>query len=103
VKTILKLSFVDCVSVNIAFGLTQAGAASLKMGDPADPETFIGPMITENDAIRLEKWVGEATKHGAKVLVGGKREGNFFTPTVLEDVHNGADIHCQEAFGYIYW
>lgn len=49
-----------------------------KRGDPLDPATFLGPMISEGDAVRCEKWVNDAAKAGAKVLVGGKRDGRFF-------------------------
>ena len=51
------------------------------LGDPLEQDTFLGPMIAENEAKRVEKWVKDATTAGAKVLVGGKREGSFFGNT----------------------
>ena len=47
---------------------------SLKTGDPKSEDTFVGPMIAESEAIRLDEWIGEAVKKGATLLCGGKRE-----------------------------
>ena len=55
-----------------------AQALNKKKGDPLDTNTFLGPMISESDAVRVEKWVNNATKAGASVIVGGKRDGRFF-------------------------
>jgi acyl-CoA reductase-like NAD-dependent aldehyde dehydrogenase len=71
----------------------------LKAGDPKDPETFLGPMIDEAAAKRLEGWIGEARQAGAKVLCGGERDGNMLQATVLENVPDDARISCMEAFG----
>jgi acyl-CoA reductase-like NAD-dependent aldehyde dehydrogenase len=76
-----------------------AAAKKLKTGDPKDPETFLGPMIDEAAAKRLEDWISEARKAGAKVLCGGKRTGNMLAATVLENVPHGASINRMEAFG----
>ena len=59
----------------------------------------MGPMITETEAKRVEKWVKEAVEKGAAVLCGGKREGALFEPTVLEKVPSNATIHYEEVFG----
>ena len=71
----------------------------LKAGDPKDPETFLGPMIDEAAAKRLEGWIDEAQQSGATVLCGGERRGNMLGATVLEDVPNDAKLSCMEAFG----
>jgi acyl-CoA reductase-like NAD-dependent aldehyde dehydrogenase len=71
----------------------------LKMGDPKDPETFIGPMISEAEASRLSTWVKEALESGATLLCGGKREGNMLSATLLENVAAGQKIRDEEAFG----
>ena len=76
--------------------LLIAAAVKLKSGDPADESTFLGPMITEEDAIRVEDWVNNS---GGQVLCGGKRNGSFFDATLLEDVPTNADIYSKEAFG----
>jgi acyl-CoA reductase-like NAD-dependent aldehyde dehydrogenase len=55
-------------------------------------------MIEEKEAIRAEAWVKEAVKEGAKVLIGGKREGRVMPPTVLVNVRAEMKVMCQEAF-----
>ncbi|HEU4856440.1 MAG TPA: aldehyde dehydrogenase family protein [Rhodanobacteraceae bacterium] len=76
-----------------------AATKKLKAGDPKDPETFLGPMIDEAAAKRLEAWIGEARKAGAKLLCGGKRHGNMLDATLLEDVPHAAKLNRMEAFG----
>jgi acyl-CoA reductase-like NAD-dependent aldehyde dehydrogenase len=71
----------------------------LRVGDPKDPETFLGPMIDEAAAKRLEGWIAEAKKAGAKILCGGKRKGAMLDATVLEDVPHSAKLNRMEAFG----
>lgn len=74
------------------------GTEKLKLGDPLDPETDVGPMITETDAVRTETWVDDAVSGGAKILIGGKREKNFYHPTVLTDVKPEMKVMAQEIF-----
>src|SRR5690606_27244127 len=76
-----------------------AATQALKVGDPREEETFVGPMITEDDAKRVESWVGEATGRGAKLLCGGKREGTIYHATLLEDAPADAKVTCEEVFG----
>ena len=76
-----------------------AAASELKAGDPLDEETFLGPMITEGDAKRIESWVNEAVKRGARALCGGKRNGVFYDATFVENVPDDVPLSCQEAFG----
>jgi acyl-CoA reductase-like NAD-dependent aldehyde dehydrogenase len=72
---------------------------ALKMGDPKDPSTFIGPMISEGEASRLHGWILSAVAAGAKLLCGGNRKGTMLEATLLEDVPKNEDVVCQEAFG----
>ncbi|MEE4250095.1 MAG: aldehyde dehydrogenase family protein [Alcanivoracaceae bacterium] len=74
-------------------------AAQLKMGDPKKEDTFIGPMISEGEAKRLEKWIQEAVAAGATVLCGGKRNGAMLEATLLENVPRHCAIFTEEAFG----
>jgi acyl-CoA reductase-like NAD-dependent aldehyde dehydrogenase len=76
-----------------------ASAAALKIGDPADPETFIGPLITDRSADEVERRVREAVADGARVLTGGTRDGRLFAPTVLADVPRAASASHEEIFG----
>jgi acyl-CoA reductase-like NAD-dependent aldehyde dehydrogenase len=73
-------------------------AKALRLGDPADPATDLGPMIDEAAAARIEAWVGDAVADGANVLLGGERDGAWYPPTVLTDVPDHARVCCDEAF-----
>lgn len=76
-------------------------AAMLKVGDPADEETFLGPLINEEAAERAEHWVQNAADEGAEVLCGGKRAGKIFPPTVVNNVTDEMKIVCEEVFAPI--
>ncbi|HWP91769.1 MAG TPA: aldehyde dehydrogenase family protein [Thermodesulfobacteriota bacterium] len=71
---------------------------SLKIGDPLEETTDMGPMISESEVRRTKEWVDEAKRQGAKVLIGGTGEGNVFYPTVLSDVKPSMRVVCQEVF-----
>lgn len=73
----------------------------LKVGDPINPETDIGPLIDEKAAIIIEKKVNDAINTGAELLCGGKREGAFYFPTVLDNVNSNMEIVREETFGPI--
>ncbi len=73
--------------------------AELRMGDPRDEKTFIGPVIDEDAARRIESWVTAAERKGAKRLAGGKRKGNLVPATLLEDVPRNSDLYRKEVFG----
>jgi len=73
--------------------------AALKAGNPAEDTTVIGPLIDEGAAKRVEAWVQEAVKGGAKLRVGGKRQGSVVEATVLTDVTPQMKVSCQEVFG----
>ena len=72
---------------------------SLRMGDPLDERTDLGPMITEADAVRVEEWVSEAVSGGGKLLFGGRRDGAFYEPTLVESCPRSARLWKDEAFG----
>jgi glyceraldehyde-3-phosphate dehydrogenase (NADP+) len=59
----------------------------------------MGPMISEEEAKRVESWVNEAVAKGAKLLCGGKRKGSFYYPTVLENVPADCKLATEEVFG----
>jgi acyl-CoA reductase-like NAD-dependent aldehyde dehydrogenase len=73
-------------------------ARALRIGDPLDPETDIGPMIDAAAVERTGRWVTEAVAAGARVLLGGKASGTVFPPTILTDVPTKASICREEAF-----
>ena len=72
---------------------------ALVSGDPLDENVFIGPMIDEGEARRLESWIAEATAAGATLLCGGGRQGAMLEATLLEGVGRGLNIRDEEAFG----
>jgi len=72
----------------------------LVVGDPRDPKTNIGPLISEAEAERVDSWVKEAVAEGAKVVIGGERVTNVcYTPTILTDVKKGMKVVDDEIFG----
>ncbi len=74
------------------------GAATLKLGDPLDPATDLGPMVDATAAGRTQRWVDEAVAMGGKLLLGGVANGTFFPPTVLTQVPRSAQVCSNEAF-----
>jgi succinate-semialdehyde dehydrogenase/glutarate-semialdehyde dehydrogenase len=78
--------------------LFVAATRKLKVGDPHDPSTMIGPMISEAEAQRAESWVQEAVEQGARVVEGGRREKALLYPTILTDVRPEMRVMCDEIF-----
>ncbi|MDM4722603.1 aldehyde dehydrogenase family protein [Micromonospora sp. WMMA1363] len=76
-----------------------AAVQELRTGDPADPATDVGPLVSEEAARRVEAWVDEAVAAGATVEVGGRREGATYSPTVLSGVPKDARVNVEEVFG----
>jgi acyl-CoA reductase-like NAD-dependent aldehyde dehydrogenase len=74
------------------------GARALKVGDPIDPTTDVGPMVDGAAAGRTQRWVDEALALGGKALLGGKADGTFFPPTILTHVPDTAQVCSNEAF-----
>ena len=75
-----------------------AATAQLKVGDPLDPETAVGPMISEVEAARAERWIHEAVAAGARIVAGGQRRGAVLQPTILVDAPAGMKVLCEEIF-----
>ena len=75
-----------------------AATAKLKVGDPRDPDTAIGPMISESEAARAEQWVNDAVAAGAKIVAGGQRRGAVLHPTILVNARRDMKILCEEIF-----
>lgn len=78
-----------------------AHTRTLVSGDPKDEKTFVGPVISEGEALRLEKWMQDAIAKGAKLLCGGQRRGAIMEATLLENVPDGTSIWEDEVFGPI--
>lgn len=74
----------------------------LKVGDPMERDTEVGPLSSEEAAQKIEKQVNDTVKSGAKVVLGGKRidrEGAFYEPTILTDIKPGMVAYHEEIFG----
>ena len=78
--------------------LLVAATGKLVVGDPRDPKTVIGPMISENEAKRAEAWVREAVAAGARIVHGGQRSGALLQPTILAGVQPTMRVLCDEIF-----
>ena len=76
-----------------------AALTAAKPGDPHSPDTEVGPLSSKLAADRLEDQVRRAVEQGAKIVVGGARDGNFFEPTVLTDIDPDNDAYREELFG----
>ena len=76
-----------------------AKVKTLVAGSPKDEATFLGPLISEKEAERLEGWIKRAEAAGGKILCGGKRSGAMLDGTVMENVPSTEPICAQEAFG----
>jgi acyl-CoA reductase-like NAD-dependent aldehyde dehydrogenase len=72
---------------------------ALKVGDPADEETDVGPLISGSERDRVLSWIEEATSAGAKLLTGGELVGELLQPTVIAGAPPDAKVSCEEVFG----
>ena len=75
-----------------------ARVGKLKVGDPMDAETYVGPMISEAAAERAEQWIADAVKGGAQIAAGGRRHGALLEPTVLTGTRPDQQVNCEEVF-----
>ena len=74
---------------------------SLRLGDPLNEDTDVGPMITEDSAVKAHEWISEAVSRGAILLTGGERNGNMLKPAVLKNVSREMKVVCYEVFAPI--
>ncbi len=78
--------------------LLLSGVSKLRVGDPMEETTDLGPLIRESDAIRATQWVQDAVHDGATLLCGGKRHGSILEPTVLTGTRADMKVNCLEVF-----
>lgn len=74
-------------------------ARDARAGDPGDPATMVGPLVSDEAADRVEAWVAAAERAGARVTRFGARHGRVLPPTVVEGAPDDADVHRREVFG----
>ena len=75
------------------------GVEQLVVGDPADEETDVGPVIDEDARGRILEWIEEARRGGAEVLTGGELDGELIRPTVIANASPELKVSCEEVFG----
>jgi acyl-CoA reductase-like NAD-dependent aldehyde dehydrogenase len=80
-------------------GRFLAKVEALRVGDPADDETDVGPLISQKDRDRILDWIEEAKTRGAQVLTGGDLDDGLLRPTVIADAPAEAKVSCEEVFG----
>jgi acyl-CoA reductase-like NAD-dependent aldehyde dehydrogenase len=96
--TSVQRLFVDAKVVATFVPMFVAATKRLKVGDPHDPQTIVGPMISEPEAVRALSWVESAVQQGARIAEGGRREGALMYPTILTDVRPDMRVICDEIF-----
>jgi len=72
---------------------------ALRVGDPADEETDVGPVIDDDARERILAWIDEARETGARVLTGGRADDGLVRPTVIADAGDDVKVSCEEVFG----
>jgi acyl-CoA reductase-like NAD-dependent aldehyde dehydrogenase len=97
-----------CISVQRVFvhetvyddflGLLVEQTKQVKLGDPLDRTTDVGPMIDEKNVARIQSWIEAAVQSGAKVVTGGKAQGRFYEPTIIENAPRDSFVCSREAF-----
>ena len=73
--------------------------SGLRTGNPLDEEVRVGPMVREDDAVRVEKWIRDAAAAGGRLIAGGSRDKAVVEPAVVADVRKDMRISCDELFG----
>jgi acyl-CoA reductase-like NAD-dependent aldehyde dehydrogenase len=74
-------------------------AGKLSVGDPSAEATEVGPLIRPSDAERVDSWIKEAVKGGAKLVAGGERHDSVVTPAILTATTSGMKVRDEEVFG----
>ena len=98
VCTSLQRLFVQEAVLDRFTSLLVEATRQIRVGDPRDPGTVVGPMISEAEAERAEQWVAEAVRAGATIVHGGARNGALFEPTVLTGTQVDMKVMCEEIF-----
>jgi acyl-CoA reductase-like NAD-dependent aldehyde dehydrogenase len=73
----------------------------LKLGDPLNPETYVSSLITKDELDRALGWIEETKQGQAKILTGGKVQGNVLEPTIIANAGPDLKVSCQEVFAPI--
>jgi acyl-CoA reductase-like NAD-dependent aldehyde dehydrogenase len=96
--SVQRLYVHEAVTADVVAGLAKL-LSGKKVGDPADPDTFVGPLISPAEAQRVESWTRGAAAQGAEVVAGGQRDSAVVSPTVLAGVTPDMTVMAREIFG----
>jgi succinate-semialdehyde dehydrogenase/glutarate-semialdehyde dehydrogenase len=99
VCTSVQLLLVQHARVDEVSRRLAAMVRALAYGDPTQPDTVVGPVISEAEARRIESWIAEAVSRGATCLAGGGRQGAVVAPTLLAGIDDSMTVACTEIFG----
>jgi acyl-CoA reductase-like NAD-dependent aldehyde dehydrogenase len=94
-----RLIFHEAIYDEAERAFTAAVEKLAVVGDVRRPDVMVGPLIRTRDADRVAAWIAEALQQGARLLTGGRREGDTIWPTVLAGVHPDSKVHREEVFG----
>jgi glyceraldehyde-3-phosphate dehydrogenase (NADP+) len=95
--SVQRIYVVDAIYDRFAAAFVER-VRQLRVGDPLDPATDLGPMVDEKAVRRTDEWVREALDAGASALVGGEPDGLYYPPTVLVEVPKDARVCGEEVF-----
>jgi acyl-CoA reductase-like NAD-dependent aldehyde dehydrogenase len=100
-QTCIKVQriYVHCDIYEAYTALLIKETKALKVGDPSDQDTVVGPLIDQTATERVLSWIRESESQGAKILVGGGKFKNAVQPTILTNVSRTHKVFCNEVFG----
>ena len=98
VCTSVQMLCVERSAVSDVVGKLQTALEGMPVGDPRDPQTRVGPMISEAAARRAESWIAEARDQGAEIVCGGERRDCVLAPAILRGVRKGMKVVDHEVF-----
>lgn len=84
---------------NVFVDALKQEALKLQFGNPLLKDTQISNLIDEENAVRVENWINEATAMGAELVCGGKRHGSYIEPTILTNCQSNMKVYTEEVFG----
>ena len=95
----VKRIYVERPAYDDFLGRFLPAVGALTVGDPADEETDVGPVIDEDAKERILEWIGEARAGGAEILAGGEEQDGLIRPTVIGQPGPDLKVSCEEVFG----
>jgi len=95
----LQRIYVDHSVIDEFISLLVDSVSRMKFGNPYEEDTVVGPLVSDDEVARLDRWIHEAQQSGAQVALGGSSDGKVLTPTVMVSAAEDSKVVCQEVFG----